>query len=136
MKDYLLRKLVERQNEIVSWNRLSFHDLLKLSRLMDNNFLTHKCCIFNKNSSPSACMNFTMSTGTFSIRRVLYENYVGPTGDYQKLYATCGNHRCCNVKHLSLFKTMNRRYKYTPFIKPKKIVFETCKNSNLILDFN
>lgn len=132
----LLTKLVKYQlKDIEEGLRIKSSNFLRLSKYLDDNFLTDKCCIW-KGYFYKGGYYFFLHGNRISTKRLLYANYIGPIKYNQYIIMTCGNFRCCNVNHYKLLRILPKKRTTIFQRKIKTISIEKSSDDHkIILDF-
>jgi hypothetical protein len=133
----LLKILVDNQLENIKEDKMTKNDIFRISKFMDNNFFTDKCCTW-KGYIHRQSFDFFFFKQKIAVKRLLYCNYIGPLKRNEKIISVCGNNNCCNVKHFITKKT--RSYARRSALKQKKnllVKIETAnENNKIMLDFH
>lgn len=100
--DDILTKLMQKQRKNINNNlRLSYPDLKRISKYVDDNFFTDKCCIWNTKATQTDYITFYYKKKKVSLCRILYYNFVDDLEKTDYLKYICDNKgKCCNVSHL------------------------------------
>lgn len=131
-----LHILVNKQlTDVNEYSRLSINDLLRLSKFIDDNFLTNKCCVW-KGYAHRRAINFYFANSKVSLKRLLYENFIGPVSSDDRIFLICKTPLCCNVNHFKLVK-MKYRYKKKLMNQEQIVKIQTMdENNKIIIDFD
>lgn len=100
--------------DVDSLNRLSYKDLLRVTRHIDGNFFTDECCKWKNYKCKGKYITFfhTPQKGIrrkTSLRRILWRNFVSELEDDDFLDRICNTDYCMNLNHF-----LKREFIYLP----------------------
>ena len=140
-KNNLMSDLVSNQlKNIPSDKKLSYSDLIRISKYLDNSIFEKKCALWNgyvtsiKHDDKNVYINFYFNGKKYALHRLLYINFVGELADCEYIKFKCANKgRCCNINHIYKINKMEPIVP-SPILEPEKIEKELI--NNIIVDFD
>ena len=136
----ILTELIKFQlKNVQSEKKLSYNDLVRISKYLNNSIFTNECSLWNgyittiKNDDKNSYINFYFSGRKYALHRLLYINYVGELLDSEYIKFNCSNKgKCCNINHI--YKNNKTDIN---IISPRIIPLEVKElMSNIIVNFN
>jgi hypothetical protein len=140
-KNNLMSDLVSNQlKNIPSDKKLSYSDLIRICKYLDNSIFEKKCTLWNgyvtsiKHDDKNVYINFYFNGKKYALHRLLYINFVGELADSEYIKFKCANKgRCCNINHIyKINKTDNI---VSPILEPEKPDIKEPV-INIVVDFN
>jgi hypothetical protein len=140
---YLCEMIDKQRSAILSNMRLSYNDIRRISKYIDNSlFDTKKCSIWtgyvtNKNKSHKGqYINFYYNKKKTALHRLLYINFIDNLDEDEYVKFTCDNKgRCCNINHLNKFKYQRKIIKESQLDEEKQMSPKQEKTESESSDF-
>lgn len=136
----ILTELIKFQlKNVQSDKKLSYNDLVRISKYLNNSIFTDHCSLWNgyittiKNDDKNSYINFYFNGRKYALHRLLYINYVGELLDSEYIKFNCPNKgKCCNINHI--YKNNKNDIN---IISPKIMPTEVKEPlNNIIVDFD
>ena len=133
----ILELLVKQRSNINNKMRLSYNDLKRISKYINNSiFCDDNCCIWNgyistiKNNKHNY-INFFFNKKKYSLQRLLYINYIGELKNNEYIKYNCNNKGCCcNINHIYKVNDKNK------LNNNELITTSSNELENIIVNFN
>ncbi len=100
----ILQELIQHQlNDVPKAKQFTYADLEKLAKYLESSIFGNKCTGWlgyaNHDNKYQSITIFFKSQKKV-LHRLLYENFVGSLVNTDRVKFSCGNRKCCNVKHM------------------------------------
>lgn len=83
--------------------RMGYKDILRLTKYIDDKFLSQYCCLYTCSESSQKQMSFYFNGKRVGLLRLLFYNYIGDIDDNFYIRSSCKTKYCCNPSHISKF---------------------------------
>lgn len=134
----ILDELLKKQLKNVTFNKLSFEDIKRLSKYIKTSIFDENYCSLwsgyitnSDNESKGVYINFYYNSKKVALHRILYSNYVGELTDDEYLKFSCKNKgKCCSIMHIQKFKYVTKKKEQSQKSEKKKTNRKKRKTHN------
>src|SRR3972149_3419975 len=114
-----LQQYIDNKLPSVPRLKLTYPDLLRVSKQIKQNIFSNKCVIVENS-------NFVLNNMKYTLSRILYINFKGPLNDREHVRRLCKTKGCVTLKHLyKVTRKQEIKEKPPPPNLSVKIVYKT-----------